>query len=190
MEPQSSVERRGVVALGLLLVIAGVAAVGFRLAGIDPFADTAENGWPIFIIVPGFVLLGASFVPPAPKGVGFAIAGSIVTTVGLVLLYQQATGHWESWSYAWALVGPGAAGLGLLGYGLIFGQGDLTRAGLRLTAIATVIFVVGFWFFESIYQSGRVPDELETWWPLALIGVGVAVLIGGMVESARRQHHV
>ena len=51
---------------------------------------------------------------------GFAIAGSIVTTVGSVLLYQQTTGHWESWAYAWALVGPGAAGLGMLVYGLLF----------------------------------------------------------------------
>ena len=34
----------------------------------------------------------------------------VVTTVGLVLLYQNTTGRWESWAYAWALVGPAASG--------------------------------------------------------------------------------
>lgn len=30
---------------------------------------------------------------------------------------------------------------------------------------------------------------IATWWPLALTGVGIAVPIGGIVESTRRQHH-
>ena len=39
---------------------------------------------------------------------GLAIAGSIVTVSGLILLIQDATAHYESWAYAWALVFPGA----------------------------------------------------------------------------------
>jgi hypothetical protein len=188
MQAQSSPDRRGVVAVGTLLILLGLGAFALQAGGYDLFDAASGDGWPIFVIVPGLVLLTAALVAPVPKGVGFAIAGSIVTTVGLVLFYQQATGHWESWSYAWALVGPGAAGLGMLAYGLVFRQGELVRSGLGLAGIAAVIFVIGFWFFETLYDSGRVPAELDTWWPVALIGVGVAVLIGGMVESNRRHH--
>ena len=186
MQPQSSPDRRGIVAIGTLLILLGLAAFALQTAGYD-LADAASgDGWPILVIVPGLILLTAAFVTPVPAGVGLAIAGSIVTTVGLVLFYQQQTNHWESWSYAWALVGPGAAGLGMTAYGLVFRQSELVRGGLALAAIAAVIFVVGFWFFETLYDSGRVPAELETWWPVALIAVGAVVLIGGMVESSRR----
>lgn len=186
MQAQSSPDRRGIVAIGSLLILLGLAAFAVQVGGYDLVDAASGDGWPIFVIVPGLVLLTAAFVTPVPRGVGFAIAGSIVTTVGLVLYYQQATEHWESWSYAWALVGPGAAGVGMLAYGLVFRQPELVRGGLGLAAIAAVIFVIGFWFFETLYDSGRVPAELETWWPIALIAIGVAVLIGGMVESSRR----
>lgn len=189
MDAQPSHERGGVLVLGVLLILAGFAAVALQQAGMDPLKYVSEEGWPFFVIVPGVVLFGSSVLLPAPRGVGLAIAGSIVTIVGLVLLYQQATDHWESWAYAWSLVGPGGAGVGMLLYGLLFRQGDLVGAGLRLVAIALVIFVVGFLFFESIFQSGRVPAGLETWWPLALVALGVLVLIGGLFESTHRRGH-
>ena len=44
--------------------------------------------------------------------------GGITTVVGLVLAVQNATGLWATWAYAWALVGPGGTGLGLVFYGL------------------------------------------------------------------------
>jgi hypothetical protein len=190
MRAQSSPDRGGVLVVGILLILAGLGAFALRQAGFE-FANLDwEAAWPLFVIVPGLVLLAASVIPPAPRGVGLAIAGSIVTVVGIVLFYQQTTEHWESWSYAWALVGPGAAGLGLLVYGLLFRQGDLIGAGLRLMAISAVIFVVGFWFFETIFQTGRVPADLETWWPLALIGVGILVLIGGVFGPTRRHSNI
>ena len=60
-------------------------------------------------------------VEQLPRGLGFAIAGTIVTTIGFLLLYQDSTGHWESWAYAWALLTL-AAGLGTLIYGLAIGR--------------------------------------------------------------------
>jgi hypothetical protein len=153
MQSPMTSERRGALAVGLLLVAAGVAAFGARQAGFDPFEALGDNGWPLFVIVPGLVLLGASVVPPVPHGVGFAIAGSIVTIVGLVLLFRQV---------------------------------ELVRVGLILCAIAAVMFTVGFWFFESVFESGRVPADLDRWWPVGLIGVGLVVLIGGFAGSSRR----
>ena len=105
--------RNGLASPARFLFVAGVGWLVARDLRLDPFAPIADAGWPFFVIIPGVILMLSSLIPKPPGGVGFAIAGSIVTTVGLVLLYQEQTAHWESWAYAWALVGPGAAGLGM-----------------------------------------------------------------------------
>jgi hypothetical protein len=173
----------GLALVGALLVVAGIGWLVARALGLDAFAAIGDAGWPFFVIVPGVILMVVSLLPEPPRGVGFAIAGSIVTTVGLVLLYQDQTDHWESWAYAWALVGPGAAGIGMLLYGLIFGQRDLVSAGARLAAVAAVIFVVGYWFFETVFATGRAPVDLGAWWPVAIIVAGIAVLAIGLVSG-------
>jgi hypothetical protein len=188
MQARNSVERwGGLTVLGAILVLVGVGWFVLRELRIDPFAEIAAAGWPFFVIIPGVALLIASLVLTPPHGVGLAIAGSIVTTVGAVLLYQQATGHWESWAYAWALVGPGGAGLGMLVYGLIFGQRDLLAAGARLVAIAAAIFAVGYWYFETIFASGRAPLELGEWWPVVVVGVGLFALVAGLLSRGSRR---
>ena len=42
--------------------------------------------------------------------------------VGVILLYQNAANHFESWAYAWGLVFPTATGLGRMIYGLLKGS--------------------------------------------------------------------
>jgi hypothetical protein len=175
----------GLAVVGALLVATGIGWLVVRAIGADPFAAVADAGWPFFVIIPGVILLVASLIPEPPRGVGFAIAGTIVTTVGAVLLYQDTTSHWESWAYAWALVGPGAAGLGMLVYGLIFGQRELVPAGARLVAIAAAIFTVGYWYFETVFATGRTPIDLGNWWPLVLVAIGVAALVVGFVSRGR-----
>jgi hypothetical protein len=185
MQARTSTQRSGgLTLLGTALVIAGVGWLILRALRIDVFATIADAGWPYFVIIPGVALLAASLVPTPPRGVGFAIAGSIVTTVGAVLLYQQATGHWTSWAYAWALVGPGAAGLGMIAYGLIFSQRELLAAGARLVTIAAAIFAVGYWYFETIFSTGRAPLEVGEWWPVVVMVVGLAALAGGLLSRA------
>jgi hypothetical protein len=187
MQAKTATERwAGLSVLGVALVIVGAGWFLLRELQIDPLKAISDAGWPYFVIVPGVVLLLASLVPTPPRGVGFAIAGSIVTTVGIVLLYQQTTGHWTSWAYAWALVGPGAAGLGMVVYGLIFRQRDLLAAGARLVAIAATIFAVGYWYFETIFTTGQAPVELAQWWPLVFVGIGLAALVAGLLSRGSR----
>ena len=187
MQARTSAERwRGLTVLGTALVIVGVGWLIFRQLAIDPFKVVADAGWPYFVIVPGAALLLVSLVRTPPRGLGFAIAGSVVTTVGCVLLYQQTTGHWSSWAYAWALVGPGAAGLGMLAYGLIFAERDLLAPGARLVAIGAAIFAVGYWYFETIFTTGQAPLALGDWWPVVVIGVGLAALAAGVLSRGPR----
>ena len=97
-------------------------------------------------------------MPKPPDGLGFAVAGSVVTTVGLILLYQETTENWESWAYAWALI-PMAAGIGITGYGLLTGHRDIAGTGVRLAAVAGVLFLVGSWYFNAIFETGQNPID-------------------------------
>jgi len=175
----------GYTAVGILLVVAGLAAFAARQAGLDPIEAVTDAGWPLFILIPGVALIVASLFQRPPEGLGFAIPGGIVTMVGLVLYYQQATGHWESWAYAWALVGPGAAGLAMLLYGLFIREQRLIGDGLRLAIISAVLFAIGFWYFETIFDTGRIPFDLGAWWPLALVALGIAALLVGLLNTGR-----
>lgn len=176
--------RRSPAVIGGALVVVGLGALALRQAGMDPFQLVGENGWPLFVIVPGLILLAAALLPAPPAGLGFAIAGSIVSTVGLILLYQQSTGHWESWAYAWALL-PGASGLGLVGYGLLSSETSLVHRGLRLMAVALVLFLAGAWYFESVFAQGRVPIDLGQWWPVVLVGLGLLTILRARRTEAR-----
>ena len=172
----------GLTWMGLLFVIVGLSLFVMQEWRLDPFATIAEAGWPYFVIVPGLALLAVSFVPRPPQGVGLAIAGTIVTVVGTVLLYQQSTGHWESWAYTWALVGPGGAGLGLLIYGIAHQQANLLPVGARLLAIGGAIFIIGYWYFETVFNTGRVPVDLGGLWPFVLVGIGGIAVVAGLLR--------
>src|SRR5580765_6794564 len=130
-------ERRGGVILGIILIALG----GFFLAERVVGFDLGHYGWPFFVIVPGVLLFAAALATADVRaGTGLATAGGITTTVGLVLAVQNATGLWATWAYAWALVGPGGTGLGLLANGLLRRRRDLVSAGSRTLGLALVLF--------------------------------------------------
>ena len=164
---------------GLLIVVGLVFFVGQWLK-IDWGAAT----WPFYGIAPGLALM--AFGLTQRDGSGLTVAGSIVTIVGLVLLYQNATDHWESWAYAWALVGPGGSGLGMLLYGARSGNSKMARAGFWQVLTAIGLFLAGFIFFEGIIGiSGRRLPLPEWVLPVAVIGLGVLVLIRGFTSRER-----
>ena len=175
----------GPAVVGVLLIAFGATALLLREIGVNPFGATGTWGWPFFVIVPGVVLLVASFVPAPPKGIGFAIAGAIVTTVGALLLYQSRTGHWESWAYAWALI-PLAAGSALVLYGLLARASGMVTNGLTIAGIAAALFLAGAWFFEDVFAAEPRPTEAGAWWPIgAIVLGGLIVLRAGLPPTPR-----
>src|SRR5262245_12297984 len=174
-------ERRGAIVLGAILIIVGGV---FLVTNVTGFAIGAA--WPLFIIVPGLVLLAAAFAAGGEAGGGLAIAGSIVTTVGLIMAVQEATGLYATWAYAWALVAPGSVGVGMLLFGTFTGRPDLVTAGLRLAGIGLALFVGFAIFFEGVIGlSGERTPPLEGILPIALIALGV-ILVGGSLVGRRR----
>ena len=124
------------------LPVAAVRPFAQDEAGVADLLDLEVSfpTWPLYVIVPGLVLLIVGLVVRQEPGLGLTIAGSIVTTVGLVLLYQESTGHWATWTYAWALVGPTAAGVGMVLSGLVSDRPEWLHDGIRTTLAGLVLY--------------------------------------------------
>jgi hypothetical protein len=106
--------------------------------------------WPFFIIVPGALILRWSLDSSSNDMEPFVAIGSLITSTGLLLLYQSVTGHWVSWAYAWALIAPGSVGFAFWLYGKRKGKEGLMRSGNVLMTIAAAMFFIGAIFFELI----------------------------------------
>ena len=176
--------RRQSTVLGGLLVLIGAVL----LAGQFVRIDVGHYGWPFFVIAPGVLLLIIALTSRGVVGEGLAIAGSIITVTGLILLYQNATDHFESWAYAWTLIFPGAVGAGMVLYGLVAGRPGNVRAGTRLVGIGVVLFLLGVAFFEGIigiggYEFGRSAGVVVG---ALIIAIGAFLLILNLTSSRRR----
>jgi hypothetical protein len=182
MTQQRPAARPGAIVGGILLIVIGLGALAARSLDID----LGRLGWPIWVIGPGIALLAMSVIIGGPGAVGMAIGGAVTTTVGLILAYQDATGHWESWAYAWALLAPGSIGLGLLLTGLVQRRPDLVRGGLGSAAAGVAIFLAGFVFFEGLVGiSGRRFPLLDVTVPLVLVVLGAAFIVASAVGRRR-----
>jgi hypothetical protein len=162
-------------ALGLVLVVVGVFFLIMRLFEID----LSTYGWPLYVIIPGLTLLIVGFVS---LGTGALVPGGIVTVTGLILAAQNATGDWASWAYAWTLVVPGGAGLGLFMQGLRVHDSKQVRLGRNLMFWSALMFMIGFVIFESIFNiSGQdfgIVSRAAL--PVLLIIIGVTLLLRSM----------
>jgi hypothetical protein len=164
-------------AIGAALVVIGALLLAGQLVGIG----LEDIGWPIWVIGVGIVILVIGLTVAGESGM--VVGGTVVTTVGLVLLYQDRTDHWESWAYAWALVGPAASGLGLALWGLRSGRGSDVRNGTWGLLGGLGMFVIGFLFFEGVIGIGGERFDFPEWLlPAAVIAIGIVLLIRGMLE--------
>jgi len=165
---------------GLLLIGAGVLLLAVNTFNLQLPFDLGRIGWPMFVIAPGVALLIVGLVGSGEASVGLAVAGGIVTTVGLILAYQYSTDHWSSWAYAWALIAPTSVGASMLLWGTFHGSGNVARQGLSGLGVGLVLFIVGFAFFEGVLNlggtRGLAPLGRQAL-PVALIGAGVLVII-------------
>jgi uncharacterized membrane protein YhaH (DUF805 family) len=179
--PQPRAGSPGAAWLGGILIVLGIIFFAGEQLNIDISAAT----WPLYVIVPGLAMVTLGLTQR--RGSGLTIAGSVVTIVGLVLLYQNATDHWESWAYAWALVGPGGTGLGKLLYGTRSRDARMARDGFWTVLTAVGLFAVGLVFFEGIIGISGERLPLPQWvLPVAVIIIGVLVLARGLTFRDQR----
>ena len=107
--------------------------------------------WPFIVIGIGALFFVAMFAG-GKQTAGFAIPGSIVGGIGLILLFQNITGHWESMSYFWTIIIM-FVGAGIYIMGWYSSDVNQKQSGLRVMKIGLIMFVVLGVFFEMIFSS-------------------------------------
>src|SRR5229473_2923818 len=165
------------VALGVVLVVLGLFALLVQFTGFDP-----GGSWPLFIVIPGLTLLIVGFVS---LGTGALIPGAILTVIGLILAYMNASQDWPAWAFAWPLVAPGGVGLGIWLQGLRHNDAHLLRQGRVLMFVALLIFMIGFVIFTNVFH---ISDMDYGWFgkaalPALLIAVGIVLLFRSIQRS-------
>jgi len=170
------------IGLGLLLIVLGALFLAGQAVGFD----LGRFGWPFFVIIPGLAVSGAGLAAGGPTGERITPLGAAVTTVGVILLYQNTADHFESWAYAWALVFPTATGLGHMIYGSLKGSKEMIVTGGRSALVGGVLFLVGAFFFELVVGiSGFGFGFGRFGWPLGLVVAGILLLVGGLLYRRR-----
>jgi len=155
----------------LLIIFGALALLGQLFRGLD-FWGTF---WPFFVIGFGLLFFVGMFAGGRSVS-GLAIPGSIITTIGLMLFYQNLTSHWESWAYGWTVILM-AVGLGIFIMG-VWGQNASQRAaGLRLLRIGVIMFIIFGAFFELIFSSGMPFGLRSIVFPAALILLGLYLIL-------------
>ncbi len=159
MHKQSSI------VIGLILILAGLLFLFLQAFPVLAAQIDLGSQWPLIIVGLGVLfLIGALFGTPP-----LAIPGTIVAGIGLLLAYQNFTGNWASWAYAWTLL-PGFVGLGIILMGVIDrDKRDQIRDGFRLLFISLGLFVVFGGFLGAFGQ----------FWPVLLIIGGLLLLFSG-----------
>jgi hypothetical protein len=179
--PQGEQRRGGSsAALGIVLVVVGLFALGVVLFGID----LTQYGWPLFVIIPGLTLLVVGFLG---GGQGASIPGGIVTMLGLLLAYSNSTGDWPSWAFAWSLIVPFGIGLGMYLQGLRDRDLAALRRARTLMFVGVLIFMIGFVLFESILGISDMDYGVfgKAALPGLLVVIGIILLVRSVQRSRR-----
>jgi hypothetical protein len=180
---RSEGSRRGMLVIGIGLIVIGGLALAGRALSIDVFG----LGWPMLVIAPGVLLFVAAIAVGGRPGVGLAVPGTIITVIGIVLAVQSATGLWATWAYVWALVAPGGVGLGFILYGLLTGQRDFVGVGVPILMTGIGLFLGFALFFEGVIglSGGRVVGA-EPLLAIGLVAVGLVLLVSATVGRRER----
>jgi hypothetical protein len=171
---------RGTAVGGALLIVFGLILL------VGQIFDIHLGGilWPFLIIVPGVFLFIGALTAEAEAAKAMAILSGILTMVGIVLLVQNSTDLWASWSYAWALVAPTGPGIALWLLGSVKDQAELVKSGKDLTSVGLVLFVVAAVFFELVIGVNGLGLGRSAL-PLLLIGLGLLLLVRNLRHGGR-----
>jgi len=154
-------------------LIGGAVLVAFGLLSLagQIFRDVNWGGlWPLLVIGLGMLFFVAMFAG-GKQAAGFAVPGSIVAGIGLVLLFQNITRHWESMSYFWTLIIM-FVGLGIYVMGSYGGDANQKQAGWRVMKVGFILFIIFGAFFEMIFSSFS-----NILFPLLLIVLGAYLVL-------------
>jgi len=165
-------ERRGNLVVGIVLLLVGA---GFLAREYVPAINELIPfgfDWPLLVIGIGLVFFVSSALVKAP---GLAIPGAIIAGIGSILYYQNLSGDWDSWAYAWTLI-PGFVGIGVLVSNFFEGRFNRGfRDGFGMIIFSAVMFAI-----FGAFLGG--PALLGEYWPILLVVVGVWMVAKGLLK--------
>ena len=100
--------KKGNITGGLILILIGAWFLAVQF--VPQLKAWAQGEWSLYVIGVGIIFLLASVTTNVP---GLSVPAFIIGGIGGLLYYQNVTGQWHTWAYAWTLI-PGIVGLGLL----------------------------------------------------------------------------
>jgi hypothetical protein len=136
--------------------------------------------WPFFIIAFGALFFIAMFAM-GKSGAGFAVPGTIISGIGLILLYQTITGNWPSMSYFWALI-LFFVGLGIYIMGWYGEDANQRKSGTSVMKIGIILFIIFGIFFEALFSSLN-----SLLFPILLILLGGYLVVSRLGLFHRKQ---
>lgn len=166
----------GLIALGLLIFLGRLLSIPF-----------GEFLWPFIFIIPGTLLLFSALSSDSSSGEGLSILGAILSSLGALFLFQQLSGLWATWAYAWALIAPTSVGIAQILYGNRQKREKIILAGKKLVTIGLLITGIGFIFFELILGLSNLGGDLLDGFrlPLGLILFGLFVLARSIINRRK-----
>jgi len=169
-----SEQRRGSLAVGIILLLLGGWFLAQQLVpGFESWVESHLD-WPFIIIGIGlaFLIIGAATGVP-----GLAVPACIIGGIGGLLYYQNVTGDWASWSYAWTLI-PGFVGVGIF---LMHTMEGKFRLALREGGNTILVSLVLFAIFGSFLGG---PAILGQYWPVLVILLGLWMLVRALLGKS------
>jgi hypothetical protein len=163
-------------------LIAGTLLIAFGLmALLGQFFNRIDWGflWPFTVIGFGALFFLAMFAS-GRGAAALAIPGSIISGIGLVLLFQNITGRWESMSYFWTLIII-FVGVGIYLMGWYGGDANQKRSGWGVMKVGAVLFLIFGAFFEMLFSSFN-----NLVFPVLLIILGIYLILSRSGLFARK----
>jgi hypothetical protein len=162
---------RSAVVSGTILILVGVFFLVTRF--VPGFFATFS--WPFVIIGVGVIFLVLALATWTP---GLAVPACIIGGIGCLLYWQNSTGEWWTWSYAWALI-PGFVGVGVAVNELLEGRPlrALIEGGWPILISLLLFFLFGSFFGALPWQG--------PWWAVVLIAMGVLIILRPVLRKGK-----
>lgn len=164
-------ERRSSIAIALVLIIVGGWFLAVQWAPTLWAWAYGRYTWPLPIVGIGALLLVMGLFARLP---GMAVPACVVGGIGALLYWQNITGQWDTWAYAWALI-PGFVGAGIALSGLLSKKRQVILSGGWLILTSLILFAI-FGAFLGGWGIGK-------YWPVLLIALGVLLLGRSLIRS-------
>jgi hypothetical protein len=170
--------------LGMLLILIGVV---FLIDLLIPNLNLMGFGWPLIVILLGLIFFIGMLID-REKGVGLAIPGALITSLGILLFLQNTFNLWWTWTYAWTLL-ISALGLGLLMMNNTLKRPGLRKAGGALIGVGLVLFVILGIFFEIILNISGENKASGVFLGVGLVLLGLFILFSRFLFARSYKEH-